>query len=346
MLRVNNKLDPFANELEKGEWLKELSTLIDGGYPIKEALVILEKYYDGKVKVMIQSITGSLRQGEYLSDTLVEYGFSREITSHLLMMEKYGDFSKGLTMAAELCKTKHNLREHMKRLLQYPMMMLFALIVLVSVVLRSVLPQFESFFTQMDQDLPLMTTILFRVLQMIDIPSLLILGACFAIGLWFFKKWTIQKRLDFLLTIPILSYYVRALLTFFLVSQIYPLLNSGMSLHQCLLMIKQDSQLTFYQNEAERMRFIIQGGERFSTAVNTSGVYEKQLVTVIALGEAKGRIGEELERYSHFLFSRICFKFEKSIKRLQPMLYLVIGLFVLLLFLSLMLPVFQMTSTW
>ncbi|RNA68946.1 competence type IV pilus assembly protein ComGB [Alteribacter keqinensis] len=343
---LKRKSGPFKNDLERGEWLKELAVLTKEGYPIKEGLIILERYYDSRTSEMIRAVSEALRQGEYFSDFLTEYGFSKEITNHLLMMEKYGNFHKGLMISADLCAAKYQLTQNAKKILQYPLTMLFALIVLVSVVLRSILPQFELFFLQMDQELPMITKFLFTLLQFFDLPLLITGCAILLTVLWLLKSWPPHRKIRILLCLPFIRTYTRSFLTYFLVTQLSPMLNSGLSLNQSLVMLSKDSQLLFYREEAKRIKHDIQKGELMSRVINTHFHYEEQLETVIALGEAKGRIGEELERYGSFLFTRITLKLEGAIRKVQPVLYIVIGLFVLVLFLSLMLPVFQMTTTW
>ncbi len=337
---------PFKSHYDKGDWLQQLEALVNEGYPLKESLHILAQYYKGKSREMILDLNEALLQGEGFAEQLGRYGFSKEVTNYLSIMEKHGDLQKGLQTTAALCFTKHDLIEKGKKLLQYPLIMLSSLILLVTIVLRSIVPQFEDFFFQLDQELPVMTKVLFASLSIIDLPFLVVIAIVVSIVFWKMKSLPSYKRIKIMMKVPILNSYGRRILTYLFVSQLAPMLENGMSLNKALKMMAADSQFPFYQYEAETIRSDIQRGLPFSEVVGERSWYEPQLVTVIALAEAKGKVGEELMRYGMFLFHRLTHQLQQLVQRLQPVLYIVVGGFVLLLFMSLMLPVFQMTDTW
>ncbi|TMW73782.1 type II secretion system F family protein [Alteribacter natronophilus] len=340
------KRRPFKDDRERGEWLQQTASLVGEGYPLKEALEIVGGYYSGPAGDAIKTMVQALRQGEPFSLSLDDFGYPKEVSNYLLMMERHGDFQEGLKTAAELCLIRHDLKEEARKVLQYPLFMFFGLIILVTFVLRTVIPQFEQFFSQTGAELPFISGFLFSFLRMIDLPLIIVFLLLLAAAGKVVGLTPVKVKIRLLSSLPFVRNYIRLLFTYLFVSQISPVLNNGLSLNECLLLIRKDSLFPVFRHEAGLIHAGLQNGTSFSDLLRSRALFEPQLASVAALGEKRGRTGDELERYSRFLKVRLTYSFSRLFQKLQPLLYGVIGLVMLLMFVSLMMPVFQLTELW
>ncbi|PYZ98610.1 hypothetical protein CR205_08520 [Alteribacter lacisalsi] len=337
---------PFKNDRERGEWFKQIASLTGEGYPLREALDILRRYYTGATANMIDSLIVSLRQGHSFSVSLLRFGFPKEVSNYLNIMEKHGDFHAGLHTAAELCSTRHQIREEAGKVLRYPVLMFVCLLVLVTLVLHTIIPQFYQFFSQTGAELPFISRMLFSLLTIINLPASVIALLVLLLTIKAAKHAPLKVKLYLITGTPLIQSYARMIFTYFFVCQIAPMLNNGLSMNDSLQMIRRDSMFAVFQQEAAILHQGMQQGISLSEMITERPVFDPQLSTIVALGEERGCTAEELSRYSRFLKERITYRIGQLLFRLQPILYAVIGILLLIVFVSLMMPVFQLTNLW
>lgn len=337
---------PFRNDQERGDTLYELAGLLGDGYPLSEALIMLSSYYDGAKKTWFNTMYESLQEGEDFADNLHLGNFSNDVISYISMYEKYGDLKTGLQNGGKLLKKKHEIKVKSRKLLNYPMMLFGCLIMMVVILSQGVLPQMEMFFQSMNKELPFLTRIIIGTLSLLEGPFLLIFVLLLLTSLIWLHRLQPYQRLHFLLKVPIVNKLTSNLMTFYFASHLSPLLMNGFSLYQSLKLMKEHSKIDVLQLEAEAICIGMMDGTPLPEIVSSRSCYEPQLKAAIALGEAKGALGLELERYSDFLQRKYYEGLERYMSLLQPLLFSIIGLVVLILFLSVMLPIFNIVEGW
>ncbi|WP_416149448.1 type II secretion system F family protein [Salipaludibacillus sp. HK11] len=152
--------------------------------------------------------------------------------------------------------------------------------------------------------------------------------------------------MNVLIKIPLIRNYLKHLLTYYFTSQLAPLLKNGLSLYDTLKMIEKDSLLTFFQFDAKDLSYGLREGDAFADLIKKRNYYLPQLSSIILLGERKGNLGAELDRFSNYLFQQMYEKVYRNIQLFQPVFLCLIGVFILVLFLSMMMPVFSMLDGW
>ncbi|MGJ9381824.1 competence type IV pilus assembly protein ComGB [Salipaludibacillus sp. CF4.18] len=336
----------FRHDGERGDFLFQLSALLKEGYALSETIQLYTAFTAGSKKEWLEGLYGQLIVGESFSDQLLDASFSKELVSYLLFIERFGDFQKGLLQASVILKKRHDLKQKTKKILHYPCFLFMGFVMLGSLMIEGVLPRFQTFFETMDQELPLMTKVLLIFSEWVKIPLILVIALGIFLLIYWLRRKPLLEQVQTLLKVPLLNNYLRHLLTYYLTSQLAPMLKNGLSLHDALRMIEKDSYLDFFRFDAQAISFGLQAGESFPELIQKKNVYLDQLSSVIALGESKGRLGDELERFSTFLFQHMHEKMFRYIGYFQPIFLCVIGVMILFLFLSMMLPIFSILEGW
>lgn len=336
----------FRNDLQRSEWLHQLDTFLSEGFSLLEALQVMELYEPEKRKNWLMRIHRALLNGEDFSSQLKYAGFSSNIVSYILFAEKYGDLQSALRTSSKILKKRYEVIQKSKRMLYYPLFLLSCLIVMSVVLAEGILPQFVGFFQSMDADLPLVTYLVIQFFSLFQLPILLAVLFILLLFLLWFRKLPLQRRLLLMLKIPLYRSYLKMYCTYYLVSQLSPLLNNGFSLHEALTILKNDSQVPFIQEEAMYFLTQLTNGEEFSKIVQERKYFEEQFPVMIRLGETKGKLGKELEQYGNFLFQRQNDQLRKWIAIAQPAIFASIGMIVIVLFLSMMMPIFNIMNSW
>ncbi|WP_416149447.1 type II secretion system F family protein [Salipaludibacillus sp. HK11] len=175
----------FNTDSQRSDFLFQLSSLLGEGYSFSEAIQLYLEFTDGKRKKWVYSIYVEMQEGESFSEQLISGGFSKELISYLIFVERYGDFQNGLMQASIILRNRDELKKKIKKILHYPVFLLVGLIVIGTVMAEGVLPQFEQFFDAMGQDLPWISRWMLAFATWFQLPILITFVLIF-LGIAFF----------------------------------------------------------------------------------------------------------------------------------------------------------------
>ncbi|GEL06929.1 competence-related pilin export protein ComGB [Salisediminibacterium halotolerans] len=332
----------FRDDRARAEFLFQLGSLLDGGYPLGEAAALYERFSQGKQKEWLTNAVSHLNTGGMMADSLQEAGFPKELVSSLRFAEMYGDLQNGFLRSASILRKRAEMKEQIKSVLHYPAFLLVGFIAIIGVMVQGVIPRFDVFFDSMGHQLPWITQFVLKAFQFTYVSLLAGIVFCVLAVIFSFRRKTAVEQWKTLLKIPFAKNYFRSFLTYYFLAQLSPLLINGFSLRDSIKTIEEEALHELYRNEGARITASLREGEPFAEAIAAAPYYVDQLTEIVEIGESKGRLGEELERFSAYLFSHIYSQTYERLRWFQPVFFAIIGGVVLMLFLSMMMPVFTM----
>lgn len=123
------------------------------------------------------------------------------------------------------------------------------------------------------------------------------------------------------------------------------LLQSGFSLNDIIqLMENQDFHLLMKET-GKLLKETLLFGDTFSSAMNQLFFLEKEMMVIVSHGENSGQLDRELLYYSQMCIEKLDDKMKKWLVIAQPVIFSFIGLFVIFVYMSLFIPMFQMLDT-
>jgi competence protein ComGB len=341
---VRKKL--FSNDQERGRLLLDIAALLEEGYNIGEAIELYSAFLTGARQEWLHTAYKEMEKGDMFAEQLLEAGFSAEIINFIRMLEMHGAFQKALEQAGYMLIKRYELKKQVHSVLHYPLVLLSGVFLLGVVLMEGILPQFQQFFQAMDHELPILTRGMLLFMEWFRLPLFLsAVGAGLLLFFWLKRK-PAAEQVEVMLRIPIIHKYIRQLISYYFAAQLAPMLKGGLSLQQALKTMKEESKLIFFQYEADYFIHHLEEGTSFSDIIKGRAYYIPQLSVVWAFGETRGESAQELETFASYLFQKMYENTNKAIGFFQPVIFCFIGAIVILLFLSMMLPVFSVIDSF
>jgi general secretion pathway protein F len=337
--------------LEMALMTRQLSTLISAGLPLMEALdALTEQIEHPPMKQMISGIRERIKEGSTLSRALSDYpgSFSPLYIQMIRAGEASGTLARMLERIAQFLEHQNRLRSKIISALAYPMLMVgISLLVLVGMI-TFVIPRVVVIFEDMHQSLPLPTRILIGFSEVVRNQGWLILLLT-GIGIYLFRRYiqTPAGRLKWdgwVLKLPLAGSMVKRVSLSRFSKTLETLLAGGVPLLTALDIVKTLVRNRVLEEAIGKARENIKEGESIAGPLKRSGLFPPLMIHMIAVGEKSGELelmlGKVAETYDYEMEAVV----GTMTALLSPLLILGMGLVILFIVLSILLPIFQMSS--
>ncbi|WP_100404794.1 competence type IV pilus assembly protein ComGB [Bacillus solitudinis] len=330
------------------KYLITIGHLMEKGYPIDSALSFLKHYVKDVTQNKISDVQHELRNGKSVHEAFSYLDVPSDIRSFLYFYEMRGEIGVGFIQAGTAYEKKEKIKIEFRKVFRYPILLAWLCVMVVILMHQFIVPHFQLLFASLTSNPPLLTRIVFSFLDFFPLITVILSGGCFAVFLYYYfaiKKWHPTRKVEILLTIPFCKGITKRLMTYYFSLQFGQLLAAGLSLQHALSIFEEQEYLKFFQLEAGKMNNELNGGEPLHEVIKSCSYFVSQLSFVIENGERTGYLAEDLQYYSSILFQELEGTIHKGMSWLQPIFFLFMGATVFILFLSIMLPMFQMLGT-
>jgi competence protein ComGB len=329
---------------EPAQLLKKLSVLLEEGYTFSDSLFMLMPHHLKHKPEMEEKVKKQLRNGASMTEVLSLLGYPKIYLMTILVAEQYGKTIRVLKTVANQMKKKEENKQRFVKLMTYPIILFFFLIVLFLAFRSYFLPNMSLMMnnqtTEDRFDLKLSTFFL-------HLPDLfMILAALLMILLWISVYWlsrkTIDDQIQFILKIPIVNRQFKLHMTRQISYELGGLIESGMSMQDGLHILQKQSLQPYLSEVAEKIKKRIIYGDSLSTAINKEKFFYKGFAEHVLHGEQGGNLGRELQIYSEFLTNRTETNIQRVLALVQPILFVIVALCILGAYLAILLPMYKM----
>lgn len=322
--------------------------MLEQGFPMGRALEFLVMNFDRDHQKAVRLIRAELSAGTPLNEILRLLDFPSMICLQVFFAEKHGHLSETLLYAGEQWKKTEEVKGKVRKLLQYPMFLLFLLFVLLFLLNSFLMPRFEELYAALGF-VPSGITLLLIVFLRGAPPALLLAALTFLLAavsaFFYYDRQSPPRKILLLTKLPILSSYFPLVFTRLFAKEAASLLQSGFAINEVLHILQQQTVHPMLAHVAKEIETRLLIGRSFAEAVKEMPCFVSRFSLILQHGEANGRIGEEM-----LIFSQFCeVLIEKHIKKwtsiLQPLIFSFIGMVIISIYLSVMLPMFQMVGS-
>ncbi|WP_026700289.1 competence type IV pilus assembly protein ComGB [Salibacterium aidingense] len=333
---------------EKAAFLVKAGVLLEQGYTLHQALQLLSWEQPYKVKEKIMQMIEELLAGTPVHDMLAHHDFPSDVTAYVFFSEQGGGLAEGLIGAGELFRKRLKTWTSIRQLLRYPLILVWAVVMIAVVMVQFLFPSFRELFQSLDIEFPLLTRMMIVIFQYVPyllfgmVPFVLLGVLYYAIR---FRQFAPDKQFALLWKIPFLQSYLQLFLTYYFSLQFSSMLKGGISIYEACQVFEKQHHFPFFQLEGTLLKQKLKEGKPLSAAVENSGWYRKDMKYVIQHGQEAGKLDEDLRFYGERVIDMLETRIKKTVMTLQPSLFLVIGSIILIMFLSVFLPMFQLMSS-
>lgn len=343
-LKFRSKETAFVNQ---AAFLRRLAELLDQGYTFHDSIVILLPHYIRKYERILKTAENAFRSGMSVTQVLEAIGFKRTVLLPVAVSEVDGTLIISLRELARRLELKEERDKRLKRILIYPAFLFIFMAFLLLLFRQFFLPNFQALAHTRHAE-PSFATLLPVIVGKIPDVLLLFFFAA-AVGLIVVKKWyarlTPAEKIRKLVRIPVIGSFLLKTKTSELTGEIGSLLRSGLPIQEALAMLENQRLDGLIAEMATHLKQHLLQGIPFEQAVLLTDGLESNLASFAKHGSDTGHLAEELILYSANAFETLESDISKWLSVIQPLLFTLLAICILLAYLAILLPVYGMIET-
>ncbi|WP_112181299.1 MULTISPECIES: type II secretion system F family protein [Paraliobacillus] len=330
---------------EQNKFLIRLARLLEQHYTLLDALVAMQ--WNQKWENHSKEIITTLKEGNSITLALERAKFDSQIISFLFFSMAHGDIRKALKQSIQLISQQLTLIQKFKQAIRYPFVLFIMFILLLYFIKTSVYPSFIQLFssTAYTSDLTIFSIRLINVLFTVFIICFVAISLGFLYWIYVKKNLSIETKLIIYERIPLIKKVIRLHTTFLFSLHLSSLLQAGLSLKECFEVLSKQQQLPLLSYYCDILMQGLQRGQAISTILPSCTLLEHDINAIFQKNVTNNLLIKDLKMYADFLIELIEIKVKKIITRIQPIFFVVMALSIIFIYLSLLLPMFQLINT-
>ena len=332
---------------------RQLATMINSGLPLTDSLIILEKQTDKeKFREIIRQIAEDIQGGDTFADALSKHSsiFSLAFINIVRAGESSGTLDQVLTNLANTLEKDREFQSKVKGAFVYPIIIIGAMILVSAIILIFVVPKLTELYTDLDISLPLPT----KIMIFISIIAsrfwwlMIILGVVGFSALRRYRK-TPQGGLlidRLILRLPVMGRLNRDSSLTELTRTLGALVGAGVPILESLKIAGSVATNAVHRQAVSKATTLVEKGAQLSKALATDEVFPPIIPQMVAVGEETGKMDDVLNKVSHFYELEVEHQVKNLTTALEPIIMIILGIMVALLVISIILPIYNITSAF
>ena len=330
---------------------KQMSALLSAGTPIEKCLLLLSKQSsNNKFSQILLSINEDITEGNSLSSAMKKYPsiFDEIYTSTIYAGETSASLSEVFFDLSIYLDKEAKVRSQVVGALVYPAILFFVSIAVIYSLLTFVLPQVVEQFVTSNVQLPLLTRSLLYfsdIFPFILFVFFLLISSIYLVQVTSLVSKEYQQTIaKYFLSVPLIGQIILYDQTARFCSSMRLMTKAGLNTIDSL----QIAQNTF-RNKYLRYQVIgvvnkVVSGTSISKAFSQAKIFPDVFEQLLSSGDMGSQVSEMFEKTKEFLDQEVDTRRNILLTLLQPIVILTMGIFVMLIVLSIMLPLLQMNN--
>ena len=337
---------------------RQLATLIDSGLPLLRSLTVLEKQEPHPVlRSTIGVLAENVQGGSTFSESLAQHPkiFNKLYVNMVKAGELGGVLEIVLNRLAEYQEKAQKLKNKIVSAMVYPVIVMFIAVAILVFLMIFIVPKFKEMFTSTDQELPLISQIVFGTSEFflarpLFVPNVFFLFVVFGILVVLFNIWGKTKGgrslIDMLkLRMPILGDIQRKSAVSRFSRTLGTLVTSGVPILQALNITRDTAGNVVISSAIEKVHEAVKEGETIVTPLQASGVFPNMVISMVDVGEETGQLPEMLLKVADVYDDEVDNAVTALTSILEPIMIVILALIVGSVVFALFLPLIKMIST-
>jgi len=330
---------------------RQLSTLIDSGVPLVQALGILGEQIENKnLRQVVIGVRQDIEAGMNFYDALAKHPhvFSELFINMTKAGEASGTLNDVLDRLASYLEKSASLTRKIRSAMVYPIILISMAVLITAGLLLKVVPIFKEIFTSLGGKLPLPTLILIEVSNVLSRYFLPFVGLLVALG-FLFKKYINTDRgrynLDAQkLRIPVLGQLVHKVALARFSRTFATLVKSGVAILNALEIVGKTAGNKVIEEAVLECRKAVRDGELISRQLSKNRTFPPMVCRMIGVGEQSGQLEKMLSKIADFYDEQVDTAVTTLTSMIEPIVIAFLGIIIGSIVISLFLPIFKITE--
>jgi type II secretory pathway component PulF len=323
---------------------ERLSYLLTAGIPLLESLDLLLHHFTRYEREQLLRVRGCLEAGFTLSSALEQLHVPSLFLSLIAAGEQHGQYASSFAFAARYYQRRAAWKHQLYQLVSYPLLLLLFSLACLLFLLHVILPQISSMYDVMNLSLPPFTRWLLGLFSFFPSYSLSFVSGVCLIGTGYIVFQRRQYVMSTFFKFPVFRYWLTLKYSHYFAVQTGLLLQAGISILDICQLFRNRAPWTFLKETMCEIEMDLKQGSLLSVALQRHPCFTPELIRYVELGETGGRIDQCLLLYSEQTEAHIKQQIERTMRWMEPMILLGVGVIVLVVVLAFFLPVLHMMN--
>lgn len=337
---------------EQITFTKNLAAMLSAGLTLSRALSVIERQTANKnLKRIVMDLEEEVKKGTAFHEALGKHEnvFSKLFISMTKAGEESGTLADSLRVVAKQMERSFTLSRKIRGAMIYPMIIIFAIIVIGILMMVYVVPTLSTTFKELGVPLPAATQAIINASDFMANNVILVFGLLFAVvaGLFTFLRTKVGGNivLAIALRIPVIGTLVRETMSARVARSLSSLLSSGVEMLNAIAIAEEVVGDNVFGKVVREAGVRVKAGEALSAAfVEHPKLYPVFMGDMIAVGEETGQVAGMLGQVAEYYENDV----EEGTKDLstiiEPMLMLIVGAGVGVFAVSMISPIYSLSS--
>ncbi len=329
---------------------RQLATMMSAGVPLVQSFEIIGRGHDNPgMQELILNVKSEVESGTTLADSFRKQPlhFDELVCNLVHAGEQAGILETLLDKIATYKEKTEALKAKIKKALFYPTAVIVVALIVTSILLIFVVPQFQDLFAGFGADLPAFTQMVINLSEWLQSNWWMVLLAIGAGAYGFIEgKKRSPKFNHFLdrislkipivgeiLTKAVIARYARTMSTMF---------AAGVPLVEAMESVAGAAGNALYSDGILQMRDSVATGQQLQLAMTQTGLFPNMVVQMVAIGEESGSLDAMLAKVADFYEQEVDDAVDGLTSLLEPLIMSVLGVLVGGLVVAMYLPIFKM----
>ena len=330
---------------------KQMSALLRAGTPIEKCLLLLSKQTsNSKFSQILLSINEDITEGNSLSSAMKKYPsiFDEIYTSTIYAGETSASLAEVFLDLSIYLDKEAKIRSQVVGALVYPAILFLVSIAVIYSLLSFVLPQVVEQFINSNVELPLLTRSLLNfseIFPIILLIALVITSSVYILQVTKFVSDSFQQRIaKYFLSMPLIGQIILYDQTARFCSSMRLMTKAGLNTIDSLQIAQNTFKNKFLKFKVTEVVSKVVSGTSISKAFIQAKIFPDVFEQLLSSGDMGSQVSEMFEKTKDFLDQEVDTRRNILLTLLQPIVILTMGVFVMLIVLSIMLPLLQMNN--
>ena len=329
---------------------RQLATMLAAGIPLVQSFEIVG---NGNEKPAMQKLILDIKQdvegGTSLHEALGKHPlhFDDLFVNLVEAGEQAGALETLLDKIATYKEKTEALKKKVKKALFYPSAVMAVAVIVTTILLIFVIPQFETLFQGFGADLPAFTQFVINMSRWLQANGIFLAGVI-AGGVWVFfyfqkRSKAMREFLDrMLLKFPIIGpiMYKSAIARFS--RTLSTMFAAGVPLVEALESVAGATGNIVFENAVMKMRDEVATGQRLQRAMENTGLFPNMVIQMIAVGEEAGALDAMSGKVATFYEAEVDNAVDSMSSLLEPLIMAILGVLVGGMVIAMYLPIFKL----
>lgn len=335
-----------------GRMAKNLSTMLGAGLSLSRALSVIERQSTSRrLKEIAARLSEVVAKGTPFHAALAEYPkvFPEIFIAMVKVGEESGSLDASLGIVGLQMEHADELSHKVRGALIYPCIVLFAIVVISVLMLIFVVPTLTETFAALNVSLPLATQIFVSLSDFVVAHLGLVIGAFVLLllgGVPFLRsEYGSGLVLRFGLHLPVVGDIIRETYAARTARTLSSLLAAGVPVLEALAITKEVVRVDVFARIIEEAMAHVKKGEPLSAAfTENTKIYPILMGEMIMVGEETGKVSDMLKQMAEFYETDVSEKTKDLSTIIEPLLMLLIGGVVGIFAISMIAPIYSLSS--